>query len=86
MGVSINFEGNVDQELTNENASTNYPSMRMLQQIIQSVRTMEHHEEETSKTTVIPNNEKKVTGSSIHSIIFLNISNIHYNLTISYVQ
>ena len=54
-GVSINFEGNVDNNPNNENASTNDPS-----------GNKEHHEEETSTTTVNPDNEKKVTGTSIH--------------------
>ena len=66
IGVSINFEGNVDKKPTNANASTNDLS-----------GTKEHHEEETSTTTVNPKNENKVTGS---------FSNIHYNLTISYVK
>ena len=68
IGVSINFEGNVDKKPTNENASTNDLS-----------GTKEHHEEETTATTENPKNENNVTGSS-------NFSNIHYNLTISYVQ
>ena len=75
MCVSINFEGNENNKSTNANASTN-----------DLLGTKEHHEEETSTTTVNPNDEKKVTGSSIHSIIFVKFSNIHYNLTISYVR
>ena len=68
MCVSIIFEGNENNKSTKANASTNDLS-----------GTKEHHEEETSTTTVNPKNENKVTGSS-------NFSNIHYNLTISYVQ